>query len=151
MPGRRWRIVMSNRDVRSSIQRSSAELNASAHTPVPGKRTLVEQWVQQLARAPKPAAPAAETGDAASDVHAAPAHGIQRKADAQATAITDNQIQAALAWTTTSKIGPEAIKEIQGACGVAQSGTYDETTIRAVFAKQQELKLRADGQAGQTF
>jgi hypothetical protein len=85
---------------------------------------------------------------------AAPAqagHGIQRKADAKPKEITDAQIAAALAWATKSKIGAEAIKEIQGVCGIAPSGTYDEATARAVFTKQQELKIGADGQAGPTF
>jgi hypothetical protein len=59
--------------------------------------------------------------------------------------------QAALAWGTTSKIGVEAIKEIQGVCGIDKTGTYDEATAKAVFAKQQELHIGADGMAGASF
>jgi hypothetical protein len=78
-------------------------------------------------------------------------HGIQRKDDPKPKEITDAQVAAALAWATKSKIGAEAIKEVQGVCGIAPSGTYDEATARAVFKKQQELKIGADGQAGPTF
>jgi hypothetical protein len=78
-------------------------------------------------------------------------NGIQRKGDTKPKEITDTQVAAAVAWGTKSKIGTEAIKEIQGVCGIPQSGIYDEATARAVFAKQQELKIGADGQAGPTF
>jgi hypothetical protein len=78
-------------------------------------------------------------------------NGIQRKAEAKPKEITDAQVASALAWATKSKMGTEAIKEIQNVCGITQSGAYDEATARAVFAKQQELKIGADGQAGPTF
>lgn len=77
---------------------------------------------------------------------------VQRKPDKDAPKeMTDKQVQAALAWVTTSKIGVEAIKEIQGVCGIDKTGTYDEATAKAVFAKQQELHIGADGMAGATF
>ncbi|HEX4418667.1 MAG TPA: DUF4157 domain-containing protein [Kofleriaceae bacterium] len=76
---------------------------------------------------------------------------IQRKDDPKKKEITDAQVKAALDWVTKSKIGAEAIKEIQGVCGLTKSGTYDEETVKAVYAKQQELQIGADGQAGQTF
>lgn len=73
---------------------------------------------------------------------------VQRKEQKE---MTDAQVQAALAWVTKSKIGVETVKEIQGVCGIDKSGTYDEATAKAVFAKQQELKIGADGMAGATF
>ncbi len=69
----------------------------------------------------------------------------------QAREITPAQITAALAWVTTSNIGPETVREVQGVCGLPQTGVYDEATVRAVYTKQQELRIGADGQAGNTF
>lgn len=85
---------------------------------------------------------------------AAAQHGagsVQRKDAAKPKEMTDAQVKAALVWVTTSKIGVEAIKEIQGVCGIDKTGTYDEATAKAVFAKQQELHIGADGMAGATF
>jgi len=65
--------------------------------------------------------------------------------------MTEAQVSASLAWVTTSQIGAEAIREVQRVCGINQSETYDEATARAVFAKQQELHIGADGMAGPTF
>jgi hypothetical protein len=97
-------------------------------------------------------------GRSAHDLLPAPATSgaaaVQRSTGAvqrQATTMTDAQVQAALAWVTSSQIGVEAIREVQRVCGISQSGTYDEATARAVFAKQQELRITADGMAGQTF
>src|SRR5262249_20962304 len=64
---------------------------------------------------------------------------VQRKGEPKQ--MTEKQVAAALAWVTKSKIGPETTKEVQGVCGVEKTGTYDEATAKAVFAKQQELGL----------
>jgi Domain of unknown function (DUF4157) len=69
----------------------------------------------------------------------------------QAREITPAQITAALAWATNSNIGPETVREVQNVCGIPQTGVYDEATVRAVYAKQQELRIGADGQAGNGF
>jgi uncharacterized protein DUF4157 len=83
---------------------------------------------------------------------AAPAgHGVQRKDTPAPKEITEKQIAAARTWVTASKVGAETIKEIQGVCGLPRSGSYDDATIKAVFTKQQELTIGADGQAGTTF
>lgn len=77
---------------------------------------------------------------------------VQRQAaPAARTDMTPAQVSAALAWAATSQIGVEAIREVQRVCEIAQSGTYDEATAQAVFVKQQQLHIPADGQAGTTF
>lgn len=79
---------------------------------------------------------------------------LQLRGNAAASApaeITAAQIASALAWVTSSRIGPEAIREVQRVCGIDQTGTYGEETARAVFAKQRELQIGADGIAGNTF
>ncbi|HSK02697.1 MAG TPA: hypothetical protein VK932_15705, partial [Kofleriaceae bacterium] len=70
---------------------------------------------------------------------------------APAGEMTEAQVTVALDWVTSSAIGPEAIREVQRVCGIEQTGTYGEETARAVFARQQELGISADGMAGTTF
>jgi hypothetical protein len=85
---------------------------------------------------------------AVSGASSAHAGAVQRKDNKE---MTDAQVKTALTWVTTSNIGVETIKEVQGACGVEKTGSYDEVTAKAVFAKQQELGIGADGMAGATF
>ncbi|HEY0991208.1 MAG TPA: hypothetical protein VGD80_29345 [Kofleriaceae bacterium] len=73
---------------------------------------------------------------------------VQRK---EAKEMTPAQVKAALEWAASSKIGVEAIKEVQGVCGIDRTGVYDEATAKGVFAKQQTLGLGADGKAGPGF
>lgn len=54
------------------------------------------------------------------------------------TELTADQITAAGTWAGTADIGTEAISALQTALGVTASGTYDEATIRAVFAQQKQ-------------
>lgn len=65
--------------------------------------------------------------------------------------MTPEQVQTALDWVASSRIGVEAIREAQRVCGIAQTGIYDEPTARAVFAKKQELQMVADGKADAEF
>ena len=106
---------------------SGSDARRESPTAAPGKRPLIQ---------PVQMSPAA-SGQA-----------VQRK---EAKEMTPAQVKAALEWATSSKIGVEAIKEIQGVCGIDRSGVYDEATAKAVFAKQQTLGIGADGKAGPGF
>ncbi len=77
---------------------------------------------------------------------------VQRQTAAAPAEMTPAQVQSALAWVTSSNIGAEAVREVQRVCNLDQTGTYDEGTARAVFAKQRELRMSGpDGKAGAAF
>lgn len=86
------------------------------------------------------------------------ASSIQRKAKAKPVSppgITAKEIEKAKAWSTKANLGVEAIKALQNALKVPDSGTYDEATIHAVFDKQREWqkqgKIARGGQATAGF
>jgi peptidoglycan hydrolase-like protein with peptidoglycan-binding domain len=65
--------------------------------------------------------------------------------------ITAAQTAKAIEWAAKVKLGREAIAALQSTLGVDPvSGVYDEATAAAVYDKQQELKIGADGMAGAT-
>jgi hypothetical protein len=65
--------------------------------------------------------------------------------------MTQAQLAAALSWAAGHSIDVDTIRQVQEACGAKATGTYDEATARAVFAKQRELKISADGIANANF
>lgn len=74
---------------------------------------------------------------------------ILRKAN-PAPDITDAEVVTAISWAASTQLGQEAIKELQGALSTTLTGIYDESTARAVFAKQREWKpLGTISRAGQ--
>ncbi|HEY7030811.1 MAG TPA: peptidoglycan-binding domain-containing protein [Thermomicrobiales bacterium] len=65
--------------------------------------------------------------------------------------ITAAQTAAAVAWAQKAKLGKEAIAALQATLAVTPvTGVYDEATAAAVYVRQQELKIGADGMAGPT-
>ncbi len=62
------------------------------------------------------------------------------KPKAEPTELTDEQIEAACGWAQTA-LGEEAIRELQAALAVPVTGSYDEETAKAVFARQREWKI----------
>lgn len=78
---------------------------------------------------------------------------IQRKEEDPG--ITEPERQSAKGWATTSKISSAAIKELQGALSVEVTGSYDDATIDAVFAKQRQGqpkgKIANAGRASKDF
>ncbi len=56
--------------------------------------------------------------------------------------LTDRQLSAAREWATTEHLGSEAIRSLQGALSVEASGSYNEATIRAVYARQRSWNPR---------
>lgn len=67
------------------------------------------------------------------------------------------EVEAAKAWALESRIGQEAIQQLQEELGLEQTGLYDETTIQAVYARQvqinegRENKIPEDGIADRAF
>ena len=62
---------------------------------------------------------------------------VQRKGSKDPE-ITNEEVISAIFWAKSTKLGLEAINELQSALGELVTGIYDETTARAVFRKQRE-------------
>lgn len=64
--------------------------------------------------------------------------------------LTEVQARSAVEWAST-RVGEEAVRELQGALGMDPTGTYDEPTAQAVAAKQRDLRMRRNGRADPRF
>lgn len=74
--------------------------------------------------------------------NAAVARMLARAPSAEDDAITDAQVDAAIAWAGRQNMGEEAIRELQTAIGAEPTGVYDRGTAAAVHAKQREWQPR---------
>lgn len=125
------------------------------------QRTLGNQFVTQrlaTARRIPPTISASPTQDLrprASCQAGAPAVLQRKKTTALPDTIDSSSIKAAQAWSTKEHLGIEAIQALQGTLGVPVSSSYDEATVKAVYARQRlakpKGKIRNAGKATPEF
>lgn len=141
----------------SQDEKGSIKRQESAHTSAPVLETLAPthsaQAVQRVAEGAtlRPAEMLSLQGAVGN--HAAQRL-IQRK-EGEDPGISEPERQSAKSWATTSKISSAAINELQGALGVEVTGSYDDATIDAVYARQRQNqpkgKIANAGRASKDF